>query len=149
MLFSKEHSTSEDSPCSLNCANNGYCTINPETSASDNLADGNLREMCICPEGFTGLACLHHVEKMERCRNHNGKRFCLNGGTCRHIMSSENDDEWRCDCIEADGISPFAGHMCRKPHTEYCNDDGTAYCTNGGTCVNNLVSQMIRLEYPG
>jgi len=64
--------------------------------------------------------------------------------------SDDNDDnEWRCDCIEADGISAFAGHMCRKPHTEYCNDEGTAYCTNGGTCVNNLVSQMIRLEYPG
>lgn len=124
--------------------------MNPETSsASHNLADGTMREMCICPEGFTGLTCLHHVAKMEHCRSYNGQRYCLNGGICRQIMSSKSDDEWRCDCIEADGISPFAGHMCRKPHTEYCNDEGTAFCTNGGTCKNNLVSQTIRLEYSG
>ncbi len=153
--------------CSLKCVNGGYCAINPETSASHNLLDGRLREMCICPKGYTGLTCLQKVEEMAKCHNHKGLHYCLNGGHCRQVMKhggvgfimegmsvdneryGEDDIDWRCDCVEANGASAFAGDMCRRPHTEYCNHEGTKFCTNGGTCVNNLIIHENSVQYEG
>jgi hypothetical protein len=164
MLLDTKKSSLPEPPCSLQCANNGYCAINPETSASHNFADGQLREMCICPDGYAGLTCLQPVELMDKCYTHEGNRICLNGGYCRqerglghvgdsgnvsNVSNGNNDSEWICDCAEANGVSPFAKDMCIRPHTEFCNQSGTAFCTNGGTCINNLVSQTTTIEYEG
>ncbi len=156
--------------CSLRCLNNGYCIHNPQTSSSTNLLDGELREVCICPKGYTGIDCLQKVDSMERCHEtHRGLHYCLNGGRCRQVMKSggigfftkkidgddansgvDNDDiEWKCDCIEANGASSFAGDMCKRPHTEFCNAEGTAFCTNGGSCVNNIVIHEHSVQYEG
>ena len=159
---SLNHLTGE---CSLKCLNGGYCAINQETSANHNLLDGQLREMCICPKGYTGLSCLQPINSMEKCHVHKGINYCLNGGHCRQVfknggigflnqeveMDESNIDEidWRCDCVQANGASQFAGDMCRRPHTEYCDHEGKTFCTNGGTCVNSIVNQAHSIQYEG
>ena len=144
--------------CTLNCANGGYCAINPLMTHSHNLLDGKLRQLCICPPDYTGLTCQQKTGSMDKCIKYNHSRVCLNGGVCRKVLNehnlndrdNENDEsEWMCDCIEAMGQSRFAGDMCERPHTEYCNEDGSAFCTNGGSCINNLVVQTLQIEYEG
>ena len=160
MLITKEHSISSVKPCSLNCANKGYCVSNPVTSSGQNLLDGKLREVCICPEGYTGLSCQKKTRSMDTCIQYGDSRICLNGNHCAKVMTEHNlhnsildhandGSEWFCDCAEADGVSAFAGDMCRKPHTEYCNKEGTTYCTNGGSCVNSFISHSLSLQYEG
>lgn len=162
MLTDSKVSVKSIKQCSLNCANNGYCTFDPITSSSHNLLDGKLRELCICPKGYTGLTCQNRIGLMDKCLNYGDKFVCLNGGHCRQVLTAENlskvvldqgsgnyPGEWMCDCVEADGVSPFAGDMCRKPHTEYCNNEGTAYCTNGGSCMNGLLSNSLSGQYEG
>ena len=146
--------------CSLNCANNGYCVVNPITPPSHNLLDGKLREVCICPKGFTGLSCQQRIGTMDKCQIYGDQQICLNGGLCRLVLSEGNlssqllsgyglheKNEWVCDCLEADGVSAFAGSMCRKPHTEFCNSEGNVFCTNGGTCVNYLIGHSWSIQY--
>lgn len=163
MLIKSSQSIDSVKKCSLNCANNGYCVVDPITSSSHNLLDGKLREVCICPKGFTGLTCQQRIGFMDKCESYGGQRLCLNGGQCRKVLNenniqfspsfldrgNSNVDEWVCDCVEADGVSAFAGDMCRKPHTEYCNSQGTAFCTNGGTCVNHLLGHTLSVQYEG
>ena len=177
VVHQREHSTNSfhEKKCNLHCANGGYCSINTQTSSSHNLADGHLREMCICPQGYTGITCLQRVASMERCHQYNtDTHICLNGGYCRQVMNdggtdvnagagflghnsathsdgdaAESKSEWLCDCIEAAGVSPFAADMCKRPHTEFCDDNGISFCTNGGSCKNHLINPEIKIQYEG
>ena len=144
--------------CTLNCANDGYCVLDPLMTHSHNLLDGKIRQLCICPPGYTGLTCQQRIGSMDKCIKYNDSRVCLNGGVCRKVLNEHNlidrdneddESEWMCDCTEAIGQSRFAGDMCERPHTEYCNEDGSAFCTNGGSCVNNLVVQTLQIQYEG
>jgi len=101
--------------------------------------DGSLREVCICPLGFTGITCSEPTDALDSCHQHEDTHICRHGGLCREVVIGANEIEWKCDCEIADEVNSFAGAMCRRPATEYCNVHGTSFCTNGGTCVNNLV----------
>mmetsp|Transcript_33612 Transcript_33612/g.39149 ORF Transcript_33612/g.39149 Transcript_33612/m.39149 type:complete len:230 (-) Transcript_33612:638-1327(-) len=151
-----------ESKCHLECANGGHCIFDPNHIVShlhhnihNDFATGILRELCLCPIGYTGIACLTPTDSVEECHHLNGTHLCHNGGFCRQVLTSIDggDDinvmEWKCDCLEADKVSSFAGAMCRNPHTDYCNDDGSAFCTNGGSCRSSLVSFDIDTEYMG
>jgi|AntRauTorckE5430_2_1112549.scaffolds.fasta_scaffold21612_1 hypothetical protein len=131
--------------CNLNCANGGFCSLYPFessaliTTATPNPVDGSLREICVCPLGFTGMTCSETTDALGSCHHHEDTHVCRHGGLCREVNIGTNQMEWKCDCEIADEVNSFAGAMCRRPATEYCNVQGTSFCTNGGTCVNNLV----------
>jgi len=135
--------------CSLNCANGGFCSLYPFGSSLTITAtpvDGSLREVCICPLGFTGLTCSEPTDSLESCQQHEDSHVCRHGGLCREVDVASDEKEWKCNCEIADGVNSFAGAMCRQPATEYCNFHGTSFCTNGGTCVNNLVQAQLESE---
>jgi hypothetical protein len=127
--------------CDLNCANGGYCSLYPfESSLVTSIpVDGSLRQLCVCPLGYTGLTCSEPTQELEHCHQHDEMRVCRHGGLCREIVGTlSHESDWVCDCVIADSVNSFAGAMCRQPATEYCNTSGSSFCTNGGTCVSNL-----------
>lgn len=133
--------------CSLNCANGGFCSIfpfGPSLDIATTPVDGSLREVCICPLGFTGLTCSEPTYSLEPCLE--DSHVCRHGGLCREVDVASDEKEWKCNCKFADGVNSFAGAMCRQPATEYCNLHGTSFCTNGGTCVNNLVQAQFKSD---
>lgn len=128
--------------CDLLCSNGGYCTLIPGTS--DELAKqaqkGTLIETCVCPPGFTGLACENILEQCVL-----PERKCYNGAPC---IQHESTGEWACDCTLADSLSTFAGQMCRDPITEYCTgrympDTALSFCTNGGRCLADFIAAKV------
>jgi hypothetical protein len=56
----------------------------------------------------------------------------------------QEEQDTQCDycTVVADEMSKFAGMMCRKPFTEYCNaaTATTDFCTNGGKCKASFVA---------
>lgn len=141
--------------CNLNCNNGGYCSLYPFEPTATTAAtpvDGSLRQICVCPLGWTGITCLEPTDELEICHHHDGTHVCRNGGLCRPVVQNNLDSAaasasseeggangWRCDCEIAEQVNAFAGAMCRRPATEYCSAGGSSFCTNGGSCVNNLV----------
>lgn len=141
--------------CTLNCNNGGFCSLYPfdatSTSTSTAPVDGLLREICICPLGWTGITCLEQTDALHSCHTHDDTHVCRNGGLCRPVLKDDGggnveEADWRCDCEIAQSVSSFAGAMCRNPATEYCSSDGASFCTNGGSCVKNLVQADL---FPG
>ena len=121
--------------CRLECENGGNCSYvdNNETVLAHDMQSGKLIEKCTCPPGFGGTGCEIPVEQCQE-----PTRECHNGAPC---TLSASTGAYTCDCVVADAVSKFAGMMCRKPFTEYCNNAGgsVSFCTNGGKCKNSLV----------
>jgi hypothetical protein len=118
--------SSRSAPCRLNCANGGHCeyTGTDEAQLSHDIQSGNLVQTCVCLPGFVGMGC----EIPSPCSG----------------VGQEEQDTQQCDycTVVADEMSKFAGMMCRKPFTEYCNaaTATTDFCTNGGKCVASFVA---------
>jgi hypothetical protein len=112
--------SSRSAPCQLNCANGGHCeyTGSDDAQLSHDIQSGHLVQKCICLPGFVGMGC--------------------------EIPSPCGVQDTQCDycTIVADEMSKFAGMMCRKPFTEYCNavTATTDFCTNGGKCMASFVA---------
>lgn len=115
--------SSRSAPCQLNCANGGYCEYigTDEAKLAHDIQSGHLVQKCVCLPGFVGMGC----EVPSPC-------------------GEQEQQDTRCDycTIIADEMSKFAGMMCRKPFTEYCNaaTATTDFCTNGGKCMASFVA---------
>ncbi|KAL7542402.1 hypothetical protein ACHAXR_013405 [Thalassiosira sp. AJA248-18] len=117
--------------CQLNCQHGGYCTFisTDEGTLLNTFTSGGLIEHCVCPPGYSGLACESIVEQCHDMKCHNGSPCSLMNG------------QYVCDCSEFDAVSSFAGAMCREPATTYCGQGDIhrrGFCTNGGLCKANL-----------
>ena len=127
--------------CDLECVNDGYCTLVEGTTEELTRASqsGHLIEKCVCPPGFSGLACEQTVDECTF-----PERQCHNGAPC-----TQNDlGEWGCDCSSAYEMSAFAGRQCKNPVTEYCTGKydpyaALSFCTNGGRCVSDFLAAEI------
>lgn len=89
---------------------------------------------CVCPEGFTGVLCEHHVQT---CGDN--EHACFNGATC----VKKKDEQYSCDCMTTHNTNAYAGHMCEHAATSFC-EYGVAvskhsFCVNGGTCVKSII----------
>lgn len=141
MLLVVDTVSSTGFSCNLECANGGYCALIEGTSEElgRQAQSGHLIEKCICPQGFTGIACDVVVEQC-----HLPDHTCSNGMPCTQNALGE----WGCDCSIADSLSVFAGHQCRNPITEYCSgkyepDEAVSFCTNGGRCVGDFLAAQV------
>lgn len=108
--------------CQLTCQNGGYCSYisSDERKLVETFASGGMIEHCVCPPGYSGLACEN---------------------VAYHAPCTFSDGRYVCDCKEADDVSSFAGAMCREPSTTYCGQGDIqkrGFCTNGGICKGNL-----------
>lgn len=118
--------------CRLSCQNGGYCAFisTDEATLLEVFTSGGLIEHCVCPPGYSGLACENELEECHDMK-------CKNGAPC----SLSDDGASFCDCSLADAVSHFAGDMCREPATSYCGSgdiQNRSFCTNGGLCKSNL-----------
>lgn len=143
--------TTSTTTCNLICNNGGYCSLYPfEAKVTTTMpVDGSLRHICVCPYGYTGLTCLERTEDLDRCHHHDDTHVCRNGGVCKQVFhdnsnSNGRNQQWRCDCVIAYEVNSFAGAMCKRPATEYCNEEDS-FCTNGGTCISNLVQTSTQM----
>ena len=115
--------SSRSTPCRLNCANGGHCKYKgtDEAQLSHDIQSGRLVQTCVCQPGFVGMGC----EIPSPC-------------------GAQEEQGTQCDycSVVADEMSKFAGMMCRKPFTEYCNaaTATTDFCTNGGKCMASFVA---------
>ena len=120
--------------CQLSCLNGGYCDYisSDESTLIDTFARGGLIQRCICSPGHGGISCENKIEQCSTdLKCHNGVPCALEEKTGKHY----------CDCSYADGISTFAGKMCREPATSYCGQGdikNRSFCTNGGLCQANI-----------
>lgn len=120
--------------CQLACQNDGYCTYisTDEGTLIEIFSSGGMIEHCVCPPGFSGLACENVAEQCNYLK-------CQNGAPC-----TLKDGQYICDCDAAEGVSRFAGSMCREPATSYCGAgvlQNRSFCTNGGLCLGNILHQ--------
>jgi hypothetical protein len=115
---------SRSAPCRLDCANGGRCeyTGTDEAQLSHDIQSGRLVQTCVCLPGFVGMGC----EIPSPCAGDHEEQ----GTQCDYCT------------VVADEMSKFAGMMCRKPFTEYCNaaTATTDFCTNGGKCMASFVA---------
>ena len=65
--------------CDLECANGGYCSLRKGTAEelTKQAQQGKLIEECVCPPGFTGIACENTVSECSL-----PDRVCHNGLPC-------------------------------------------------------------------
>jgi hypothetical protein len=112
--------SNRSAPCRLNCANGGHCeyTGTDEAQLAHDIQSGRLVQTCVCQSGFVGMGC--------------------------EIPDPCGEQDTQCDYCTAvaDEMSKFAGMMCRKPFTEYCNAATATsdFCTNGGKCMASFVA---------
>lgn len=126
--------------CGLNCEH-GECTLvsDKQDERAAMVQSGKMIEQCTCEDGYGGVACDILIQP---CQS-DGK--CRNGRACQRDRES---GELSCDCSDADGVSRFAGLMCRNPYTEYCADkydpnESTSFCTNGGKCKSSFIGAQV------
>jgi hypothetical protein len=136
LLVSVSSTTTTNARCRLNCANGGYCSYKETDQAqlAHDIQSGQLVQKCTCPPGFGGMGC--EITGASVCKL--PERRCNDGSDC----AQRNNGEYTCDCLVADRVSKFAGMMCRKTFTEYCNTASAAtdFCTNGGKCKGSFVA---------
>lgn len=130
----------DDLQCTLSCENGGYCSYvaTDIDVLTHEVQSGQLIQKCICQPGFGGLGCEIEVEECAV-----PERMCHNGLPCVETAAGD----WKCDCNIADGVSSFAGSMCRKPYTEYCSgkfrEADLTFCTNGGKCKSDFIAAEV------
>jgi hypothetical protein len=135
----------------LTCHNGGQCVDisflaeeqevpeDPKVLEANAEASGTLLTFCQCPVGYSGITCeVHHDNICEPTQT-----VCKSGREC--VTNSQDPLVGECPCDIAYGVSIFAGMMCEKPATEYCDQYNhetghELFCTNGGTCRNTLVA---------
>jgi len=88
---------------------------------------------CVCPYGFTGVLCEHHVQT---CGGN--EHACFNGATC-----VKKGGQYSCDCATSHSSNAYAGHMCEHAATSFC-EHGVAvskhsFCVNKGTCIKYII----------
>jgi hypothetical protein len=121
--------SSRSAPCRLNCANGGYCKYTgiDEDQLAYDIQSGQLVQKCVCPPGFVGMGC--EVPS-----------------PCEEQEQQQEQQDTQCDYCTAvaDEMSKFAGMMCRKTYTEYCNRASASsdFCTNGGKCKAGLLAAL-------
>jgi hypothetical protein len=148
--------TPEDSfyeNCTLVCNNGGKCqkgakktTTLHQNSDGKTASSSETFEHCVCPRGFTGLAC---EQKYEECGR--GEHYCLHGSSCTY--DDKTMDGWSCDCPNASTSQEelFAGNHCQHHATSICTVEDTgdrfpiydptnsiAFCVNDGLCNVNV-----------
>ena len=130
--------TSLPTSCKLTCQNGGYCNFvsSDQLTLQQIFTSGGLLQKCVCPPGYTGIACETIVEECQL-----PQLTCHNGVPCSLHMDGVWDGQYVCDCSVADAMGKFAGSMCRNPATTYCGEGeitNRSFCTNGGLCLENL-----------
>lgn len=140
LLLHVNVSVAANGQCGLSCEH-GTCTLasDRQEELSAMVQSGKMIEHCVCDEGYGGVACDLPIQP---CQS-NGK--CNNGRACQRAKAT---GELACECSDADGVSRFAGLMCRNPYTEYCADkydpnESTSFCTNGGKCKSSFISAQV------
>jgi hypothetical protein len=150
--------TTEDSfseNCTLVCMNGGKCRNSAKKGVTHNDdAEGDAApaqplfneafEHCVCPKGFTGVAC---EQTYVECGH--GEHYCLHGSSC---IYDETMGDWSCDC---QGASTSEGDVLAG---KYCQHHSTSICTGGDSgvaspiydpsnsftfCVNDGICAMI------
>lgn len=61
---------------------------------------------------------------------------CENGSIC--VENPKDENNYYCDCDEADFSAAYEGLFCEHKATVYCTSSNTlsrtTFCTNGGSC---------------
>lgn len=126
--------------CTLECQNNGACTLGIKDYDSALLAEfwathDNNFMYCECPDGWFGTTC---DVPGRQC----GNITCFNGAACLQTEHSDGQVQYTCDCsVAGTEIMSYAGEFCENEATTFCtkneNQNGQLFCTNGGKCIED------------